>query len=85
MADLAIMSRSEALEGIIRNPSVPPKNGECFWNSLVKEIRDEILRYAYGRQPDGLKIKMKEDFDQYNKYEEMECRRKGRQFRVSRS
>lgn len=84
MANLAPTSRNEASGGIIRNPSIPPKNGKCLWNSLAKEIRDEILRYAYGRQPDRLNIKMKEDFDVYNKYEQMECRREGRQFKVSR-
>lgn len=84
MADLALTLRSEAVIDPVQHPHDPPNNGKCLWELLAKELRDEILRYAYGRQPAGLKIKMKSEFDEYNAYEEVQCRKEKREFKVSR-
>lgn len=84
MANLALTIRSEAVTDPVLHPSIPPANGQCLWELLAKELRDEILRYAYGRQPAGLKIKMRSEFDEYNAYEEVQCRKEKREFKVSR-
>jgi hypothetical protein len=39
--------------------SIAPKDGSCPWKLLPRGLRDEILRYAYGRNSSGLKIRFK--------------------------
>jgi hypothetical protein len=66
------------------DPSIPAENGACYWNRLSPELCDEIFEYAYGRPADIVKIIVKSEVDEYNKYEKMECDEKGKSFEVSR-
>lgn len=47
--------------------SIPPRNGLSPWKSVPRELRDEILKYTYGRRSGGLKILFKTEIDLYNK------------------
>jgi hypothetical protein len=49
------------------DPSIPPRDGSCPWKLLPRELRDEILKYAYGRRAGGLRILFKSEVDLYNK------------------
>ena len=40
--------------------SIPPKNGSCPWNLLLRELRDAIFEYTYAPRSDALKILYKE-------------------------
>jgi hypothetical protein len=76
------LSKGPAIPG--PEPSVSAKNGACYWDRLSPELCDEIFEYAYGRPADIVKIIVKSEIDEYNKYEKMECDEKGKSFEVSR-
>jgi len=46
--------------------SIPLKNCKCPWKLVPRELRDEILKYTYGRRSGGLKILFKTEIDLYN-------------------
>jgi hypothetical protein len=49
MSELTLSSRETSLQTMSSpNPATPPKNGVCLWETLPKEITDEILQLAYG-------------------------------------
>lgn len=50
--------------------SITPRDGSCPWKLLPRELRDEILIYAYGRPTGGLKILFKSEIELYNKRNE---------------
>jgi hypothetical protein len=76
------LSKGPAIPG--PEPSISAKNGACYWDRLSPELCDEIFEYAYGRPADIVKIIVKSEIDEYNKYEKMECDEKGKSFEVSR-
>lgn len=51
------------------DPSIPPQNGSCPWRLFPRELRDEILRQAYGRRPNGRKLVLKNEIELYNEIE----------------
>lgn len=63
---------------------IPLDNGVCYWNRLPQEIKDEILRYAYGRHAGPMKLVIKTEIDEWNKFEELLRWEKCESFKVSR-
>jgi hypothetical protein len=77
------LSKGPAIPG--PDPSIPAENGACYWDRLPLELCDEIFLHAYGRPADIVKVIVKSEIDEYNKYEAMECHDKGTDFKVSQS
>jgi hypothetical protein len=76
------LSKRPAIPG--PDPSIPAENGSCYWDLLSPELCDEIFVHAYGRPADIVKMIVKSEVDEYNKYEAMECHDNGKDFKVSR-
>jgi hypothetical protein len=43
----------QQLAKVIPDPSKPPADGTCLWWDLPRELRDKVLKDAYGRDRDA--------------------------------